>query len=72
MRLIDHLLGSSTGIGLAAAIDFGKEGASVTIHGQSTDRLKVGFRLPIEPKTKLRFRQLRKRLVMRGSLKAEC
>ncbi|KAI1703027.1 enoyl-(Acyl carrier protein) reductase domain-containing protein [Ditylenchus destructor] len=31
--------GSSAGIGQAAALDFGKEGASVVIHGQSAERL---------------------------------
>ena len=31
--------GSSGGIGQAAAIQFAKEGASVTIHGQSTEKL---------------------------------
>jgi hypothetical protein len=34
-------VGSSSGIGQEAAIIFGKEGASVTIHGQSAERLKV-------------------------------
>ncbi|KAI1709138.1 short chain dehydrogenase domain-containing protein [Ditylenchus destructor] len=32
--------GSSTGIGRQAAVDFAKEGASVTIHGQSSERLQ--------------------------------
>lgn len=35
------LIGSSSGIGQAAAVRFAKEGASVTIHGQSVDRLQV-------------------------------
>lgn len=32
--------GSSAGIGRQAALDFAKEGASVTLHGQSSERLK--------------------------------
>ncbi|KAH7700177.1 3-oxoacyl-acyl-carrier-protein reductase [Aphelenchoides avenae] len=32
--------GSSSGIGQAAAIKFAEEGASVTVHGQSTERLQ--------------------------------
>lgn len=35
------LLGSSSGIGQHAAVEFGKEGAIVAIHGQSAERLKV-------------------------------
>jgi NAD(P)-dependent dehydrogenase (short-subunit alcohol dehydrogenase family) len=35
------ITGSSTGIGREAALDFAKEGASVTIHGQSTERLEA-------------------------------
>ena len=33
--------GSSAGIGQAAALEFAKEGASVTIHGQSKDKLEA-------------------------------
>ncbi|KAI1700919.1 enoyl-(Acyl carrier protein) reductase domain-containing protein [Ditylenchus destructor] len=33
------ITGSSAGIGQAAALDFGKEGASVVIHGQNAERL---------------------------------
>lgn len=35
------VLGSSAGIGRQAAIDFAKEGAAVTIHGQSEERIQV-------------------------------
>lgn len=53
------LAGSSAGIGRQAAIDFAKEGASVTIHGQSSDRLKVS----------LKALQIRKTLSYSGSPK---
>ena len=33
--------GSSAGIGQVTAVDFAKDGASVVIHGQNEDRLKV-------------------------------
>uniref|UniRef100_A0A915DQY5 Uncharacterized protein n=1 Tax=Ditylenchus dipsaci TaxID=166011 RepID=A0A915DQY5_9BILA len=34
------ITGSSAGIGQDAALEFGKEGASVVIHGQSIERLQ--------------------------------
>ncbi|KAI1703028.1 short chain dehydrogenase domain-containing protein [Ditylenchus destructor] len=38
-KCINPVKGSSAGIGQAAALDFGKDGASVVIHGQSAERL---------------------------------
>uniref|UniRef100_A0AC35FHG7 Uncharacterized protein n=1 Tax=Panagrolaimus sp. PS1159 TaxID=55785 RepID=A0AC35FHG7_9BILA len=38
--LVVIITGSSSGIGQATAIQFAKEGASVTLHGQSTERLE--------------------------------
>jgi NAD(P)-dependent dehydrogenase (short-subunit alcohol dehydrogenase family) len=46
------LSGSSSGIGQEAALLFAEQGASVTIHGQSQERLKVRFFGAFESKIK--------------------
>ena len=35
------ITGASAGIGAEAALDFGKEGATLVIHGQNVERLEV-------------------------------